>query len=117
MMQRNKQIKRGVGLLVCKTFLEQPDEKFNTPIHLNGELIDCRLDNLLWRPRWFAISHAYQFTGAVVHDYPIREIETGERLTVWGAVRKYGLLCTDVLAALTNKTYVFPTMQVFEWDH
>jgi hypothetical protein len=115
LMHRTTQVKRGVALLVCKTFLEVPEPSFDTPIHLNGDLPDCTLDNLEWRPRWFAMRYAHQFKHGSPEDSYIREKKTREVLSIWDAVKKYGLLYTDVLMAINNHTYVFPTMQIFEW--
>src|ERR1035437_7091866 len=49
-------ITRSVALLVAETFLpDPPRDDFTTPIQLDGDRSNCRVDNLMWRPRWFAI--------------------------------------------------------------
>lgn len=111
-----EQVKRGVAKLVLDAFSVQP-ENFDTPIHLDGDPYNCCAYNLMWRPRWFAIKHKLQFMrdSARQTDLIIRDRHTKEELEIWEAVIKYGLLYTDILMAIEHNTYVFPTMQHFEW--
>lgn len=110
------QYKRGVALLVAQAFLDRPrTPAFNTPINLNGERRDNHVDNLEWRPRWFAILYHRQFydepTG---FREPIMDIKTKELFsTSWEAAIKYGLLDNEILIATLNRTYVWPTYQEF----
>lgn len=47
---------------------------------------------------------------------PIRNKSTGEIYdNCWPLVTQYGLLYNDIVMATTNCSYVFPTMQTFEW--
>ena len=111
------QVKRSLSKLICETFVPRPaNPLFETPIHLDGDLINCHAENLLWRPRWFALKHLEQFRRRMPdHEWPIREIKTREEFSdCWGPVFHYGLLYVDVVLAVINKTYVFPTMQIFE---
>lgn len=111
-----RQIKRGLAKLVCEGFVLKP-ENFNTPIHLDGDPYNCRAVNLVWRPRWFAMKHKYQFHNGVErqHTMLIRDKQTGEVLEIWEAVTRYGLLYSDILNSINHNTYVFPSMQFFEW--
>jgi len=112
------QVKRSVSKLVADSFIPRPANPiFNTPIHFDGNLSNCRVDNMDWRPRWFAIKHAIQFrTEQEEYPDPVREIRTGEIFeNMWSAVFRYGLLYPDLFLSIINKTYVFPTMQTYEW--
>lgn len=116
LMQGAVQVKRGLSLLICKTFLTKPRWDFNTPIHFDGILLNCRLDNLAWRPRWFAVKHIQQFRVIQTETGPVRDIKTGViYVNVWSVVFHHGVLYNDVVKSIINKTYVFPTMQCFEW--
>lgn len=107
---------RSVAVLVADHFIPRdgvPDH-FDTPIHLNGDKMDCRADNMDWRPRWFAIKYHQQFNPeerAKKFGYrqPVEIIETGEVFdTSWDAAIKYGLLDQEIFVATVNRTYVFP---------
>jgi hypothetical protein len=112
------QVKRSVSKLISETFLPIPViSTFTTPIHFDGDLANCRVENLAWRPRWFAIKHTRQFK-VVLPDYPdpVRELETGEVFeNSWKPVFRFGLLYMDLILSILNKTRVFPTMQSYEW--
>lgn len=112
------QVKRNVSKLICEAFVPRPQyASFTTPIHFDGDLTNCCVDNLDWRPRWFAIKHAEQFRKDLPsYPDPVREVRTGETFeNCWMAVFHYGLLYMDLLLSIFNKTYVFPTMQTYEW--
>lgn len=110
------QHKRSLALLVAMTFLGQPvNDRFDTPIHLNGEKRDCRTENLMWRPRHFAVKYHQQFfNGLRGFLVPVFDVATGETFpTSWEAATKYGLLDREILLAAVNRTVVFPTGQHF----
>lgn len=111
------QHKRSLALLVAEAFIPRlpQHEAFDTPINLNGDRLDNRVVNLMWRPRWFAVKYFQQFKdparGFVV---PIEEVTTGERFAnSWEASTKYGLLDREIMIATMNRTYVWPTYQKF----
>lgn len=117
MMRHGDQQKRIVSLLVAKSFLPEPKLRtFNTPIHLDGDLENNDVENLMWRPRWFAVAYQKQFhrhhrRGFVV---PIEDIHTGERFNnSWEAATKYGLIDEEIRLATVHHTYVWPTYQEF----
>lgn len=118
LVKEGVQVNRSVSKLVAEAFLPSPaTSTFTTPIHFDGDLANCRVDNLDWRPRWFAIKHTRQFRLSLP-DYPdpVREIKTREVFdNSWKAVFKFGLLYMDLILSIHNKTYVFPTMQSYEW--
>lgn len=111
-----KQHRRSLALMVATQFLDRPpNSRFDTPIHLDGDRSNCSAENLMWRPRWFAIKYHQQFhnnlRGFVV---PVFEMETGETFkTSWEAALKYGLIDREILVANINRTVVFPTNQRF----
>jgi hypothetical protein len=61
-----EQHRRAVALLVADAFIPRPiREAFDTPINLNGDRMNNTIDNLVWRPRWFAIKYIQQFKNNV----------------------------------------------------
>lgn len=112
----NVQHRRSVAVLVAEAFLPRPKlAVFNTPIHLNGDRTDIRADNLELRPLWFARAYHMQFSqprrGLAK---PIEDTATGECFkNSWEAAIKFGLLDREILLAVYNRTYVFPTLQIF----
>lgn len=116
LFKNNRQYKRGVALLVANAFLDPPAmEAFNTPINLDGDRTNNSVENLMWRPRWFAIKYHQQFTnGKRGFTKPIVEIHSNEKFpTSWEAATKYGLLDREIMIATLNRTYVWPTFQEF----
>lgn len=114
------QIKRGVAKLVLEGFVLKPakyDANFDTPIHLNGDPYDCWAVNLQWRPKYFAVKHRLQFRRRTERSEEIfiRDKKTGKEFGIWEAVTRFGLLYSDILMSIEHCTYVFPTMQTFEW--
>lgn len=111
------QVTLSVSMLVANAFLpEPPNERYDTPTNLDGDRGNNRADNLVWRPRWFAVKYRKQFKndlrGFIV---PIREINTREEFEIsWDAAIKYGLIDRDIAIATANNTFVFPTGQQFE---
>ena len=110
------QYKRSVTVLVADAFLEPHKlPAFDTPVNLDGDRTNNEVENLVWRPRWFAVKYAQQFysseRGFLV---PIEDIATGETFpTSWEAATKYGLLDREILTATINHTFVWPTYQRF----
>jgi hypothetical protein len=116
MMRDGIQHHRSVPLLVAKAFLPQEIGPFDTPINLNGDRTDNRVDNLAWRPRWFAIKYNQQFR----HPYdrpiyaPLVDLKTGEiSPNSLECAKRYGLLEQDLVLSILNRTYVWPTYQEF----
>jgi|ERR1044072_927787 len=106
------QVKRSLALLVAIQFLDRPpNSRFDTPIHLDGDKTNCSADNLMWRPRHFAIKYHQQFhNGKRGFIVPVYEVNSGETFpTSWEAAVKYGLIDADILSAAINRTVVFPT--------
>lgn len=110
-MRDGKQHHRSVPLLVAKAFIEKPYPSFDTPINLNGDRTDNRVENLAWRPRWFAIKYNQQFNQRYEYGFPNRVIntKTGEiSENSWECAIRYGLLERDLVMSIFNRTYVWP---------
>lgn len=116
-LSRDKtQYKRSLALLVAIEFLGVPvNDRFDTPIHVDGDKTNCAASNLMWRPRWFALAYHKQFyNGERGFIVPIVEVNTGEKFpTSWEAAITYGLIDKEIRIAAINRTVVFPTGQHF----
>lgn len=111
-----KQYKRSVALLVADAFLPTwESEAFRTPIHLNGDKSDCRAENLMWRPRWFAAKYHRQFkTGRIAVRKSIMDEKTGRVFrNSLAAAQAFGLLDDDIKFAIDRGETVWPTYQTF----
>lgn len=110
-------VHRTLSHLVACEFVDRPWGHFDTPIHLDGDKYNCRADNLMWRPRWFAVRHTEQFHKDLPQEtLPLRNIHTGEEYSnVWQLVMHRGVIFNDVVLSISNRTYVFPLYQSFEW--
>lgn len=105
-----------VARLVAEAFLPIPEsEYYNTPIHLDGDFNNCRVDNLMWKPRWFAVKYARQYRLTERRHVMIRNVESGEVLSIWDLVAREGLLYFDIVQAIQERTVIFPSMQRYEW--
>jgi hypothetical protein len=117
LMHNGIQYRRSVALLVAQAFLKTARPlHFTTPINLNGERYDNHVENLQWRPLWFARRYHTQFSHGVARiTSPIVELGSGDVFPdSWVAAVTYGLLDCEIFEAVENKTYVWPTYQRFE---
>lgn len=109
---------RSINQLVAKAFLPLPERKdFISIIHRDGDKTNCDVGNLMWRPRYFAIQYHQQFWVPRFQNtrIPVIETNSGERFDrLQDAVMKYGLLFNDILVAMHEGTYVWPTYQRYE---
>lgn len=116
MMRDGEQKHRSVPLLVAKAFIPQPPGPFDTPINLDGDRHNNHVNNLAWRPRWFAIRYNRQFRYPYENPImaPVVDLETGEVSdNSFECAKRYGLLEKDLVLSILNRTYVFPTFQEF----
>jgi NUMOD4 motif len=114
--KRGKQFHRSVPLLVAKAFIVQPPGPFDTPINLDGNRHNNRVDNLAWRPRWFAVRYNKQFRRPYPNSifYPLQDKKSGEICSnSFECAKCYGLLEEDVVLSVLNNTFVWPTYQQF----
>jgi hypothetical protein len=68
-------ITRSVAVMVAEAFCDGYTDLFNTPIHLDGDRVNCRADNLMWRPRWYAVQYHRQFGYEAFHNSEIDILE------------------------------------------
>jgi len=114
--REGRQHTRSVAQLVAQTFIPRPKEHFDTPIHLDGDLMNCQVENLMWRPRWFAIKFHKQFQLEAFHeDRGHRvDLDSGEEFhCIKDICTRYGLYYYDVVKSCVEGTFVFPTWQEF----
>jgi hypothetical protein len=117
LMREWRQCIRSLPRLVATAFLPTPSEIFDTPINLDGDRTNCTIDNLMWRPRWYAIYYANQFKDRYDNpiEAPVRAVETGEVFPdSFAAACRYGILEREVVLSVLNRTPTWPTYQRFE---
>lgn len=108
---------RSLPRLVATAFVPVPNEIFDTPINLDGNRTNCRVDNLMWRPRWYAIYYVNQFKDRYDNpiNAPVRDVESGEEFPdSLSAACRFGLLEREVVLSILNNTLAWPTYQQFE---
>lgn len=108
---------RSLPRLVAMAFLAPPTEIFDTPIQLDGDPGNCRVDNLMWRPRWYAVKYKRQFERRYEQpvDEPVHAIHQFEQFpNSFEAACRYGLLEKEVVMSIVNRTPAWPTYQEFE---
>lgn len=110
--------RRAVPLLVAKAFLDDPTfDGEVAPIQLDGDRRNCRADNLMWRPLWFAIKFHKEKRETKFPNWkqPIILVETGEKFkTIQQASSALGLLEIGIYATLAHPgDWAFPTGQHF----
>lgn len=117
--KQGKYYKRAVAPLVAHAFIPRKMGPFDTPINLDGDRTNNFVENLAWRPRWFAVKYHKQFKNPYLNRNALSVIDTktGEIFTSEiDACIKYGLLLDDLRHAIHNRTYVWPTYQIFEYN-
>lgn len=117
LMRDWRQNNRSLPRLVARAFLPTPSEIFDTPIQLDGDPSNCRADNLMWRPRWYAVQYNRQFEERYENpiNAPIHAINERERFpNSLAAACRYGLLEREVVLSVLNNTPAWPTYQEFE---
>ena len=114
------QYRKAVPLLVANAWLPQPElDIFDTPIHLDGDRRNCRADNLMWRPRWFAIAFHKERRTDIFPKWKasFEIVETGEIFEhPRVCAMRYGVLEMDIGLALSNEeNRVFPQWFHYKW--
>ena len=118
LMRDWQQCIRSLPRLVARAFLPRPSEIFDTPVQIDGDRSNCHAENLMWRPRWYAVLYNRQFDGDRYENpitQPVREVTEGERFrNSLEAACRYGLLEREVVLSIANRTPTWPTYQYFE---
>lgn len=116
LVRQGIQYHRSVPLLVANAFIFRPYGPFDTPINLDGDRFNNHVDNLEWRPRWFAIKYHMQFKWPPAR--PIEEPIVEKKTNVvcensFECAITYGLLEEELIESIERQTYVWPTYQEF----
>lgn len=111
-------VTRSVALLIARTFVPRDYRPtFDAPINLNGDRMDCRIENLIWRPRWFAVRFHAQFGEERFHrdDVEIQLVGTDEIYQGWKPpCVAHGILYRQVIETCHNRDFsTYPTHQRF----
>lgn len=109
---------RSLGLLIVNTFTPHHSPLFTNVVHLNGDRTDLRIENLVLRPHWFAVLYNRQFKPGykVGYNAPIRDRDTGiEYPNSMAVSTTFGVLDREIFVSILNRTYLFPTNQMFEF--
>lgn len=117
LMREWQQCIRSLPRLVARAFLPKPSQYFNTPIQLDGNPLNCRVDNLMWRPSHYAVKYKRQFRDRYDNpiEKPIRSVDEEEIFpNSLEAAKRYGLLEREVVLSILNNTVTWPTYQRFE---
>lgn len=119
LMRNWEQCSRSLPRLVALAFLPRPSDIFDTPIQIDGDRTNCSVDNLMWRPRWYAVLYNNQFEEGGRYpnaiDAPIRAVHERETFpNSLAAGCRYGLLEREVVLSVLNRTPAWPTYQYFE---
>lgn len=117
LMRNGRQCIRSLPRLVLAAFMPQPNEIFDTPINLNGDRTNCSLDNLMWRPRLYAVRYVNQFQDPYTNPImtQIRDVESKLIYSdSFDAACSNGLLEREVVLSILNHTVAWPTYQRFE---
>lgn len=111
---------RSLARIVANAHLynDHDPEIFDTPIHLDNDLSNNHVDNLAWRPRWFAKKYQaqywnpeFRYNKVVVEDVSTGKVYEG----LMEPCQKFGLLYTDVINSCLKGTTVFPTNKRFNF--
>jgi predicted secreted protein len=108
----------GIAYLVASYFLLNYDERATHVINLDGDRTNNAVENLAWRPQWFAQMYHRQFLvrNTPRCKEPIFDVNDGAIYNnSWEACRIHGLLDRDVLASVISGREVYPTRQTFAW--
>lgn len=115
---RRHQSVRSLPRLVAEAFIPQTNKIFDTPINLDGDRMNCQVENLAWRPRWYAVYYVNQFAKERYPNpinAPIRNVQTGEEFpNSLSAACRYGVLEREVVLSILNHTLAWPAFQEFE---
>jgi hypothetical protein len=116
LMRDGLQFHRSVGVLVAQEFIKRK-ANHDTVIHLDGDESNSAVENLMWRPRWYAVAYKRQFENPFPTPITktIRDRETGKTYAnSWACATALGLLEKDIVLSILNRTYAALTYQEFE---
>lgn len=111
---------RSVALLVANAYLwnDFDPSLFDTPIHLDNDQKNNHVENLAWRPRWFAVRYQRQYWNPN-YRHATTVVEDVNTEIVYSSLvevcQTFGLLYVDVINSCTRHEHVFPTWQYFRF--
>lgn len=114
----HKQHRRSVKVLVARAFVPGETLMFNTPIQLDGDYENCRADNIVWRPRWFAWRYTRQFRVEYDWYYAGPIIDRTNNVVyenILAAAVETGSLCEHIHRAVMGGYRVFPNGEEYSW--
>lgn len=116
---------RSLKVLVATQYVDGKTDDFNTPIHLDMNPLNCRADNLMWRPRWFAWVYSNQDKEHILDrdqrysKGPIIDTKSGEIYdNIYHVAKVNGLIWWHIYVSLHSdgiSKSVTPTWQRFEY--
>ena len=110
---------RSVKMLVAETWIPRPNELFDSVIILDNVKDNLRIENLAWRPNWFAWKYARQFNANRVMGYssrPVMNVETGVPYeSIIDAAIANGELFVDILRSIHGAGHIFPHRNEYTW--
>lgn len=116
---KTKQTTRSVKVLVAQAFVPGENDISNTVVLLDGDPENVHVDNLVWRPRWFAHQYARQFNeiGEWYTNRMVLDNETGEHYAdIVEAAITNGILFSDILHSIVDPGVTcYPTKQTFRY--
>jgi hypothetical protein len=110
--------RRSVPLLVASHWLlNEFGEAFDTPIQLDGDRSNCHIENLMWRPRWFAVNyHKEKLQPELLTEEQVVMLQTGE---VFDSVRQasinFGFMERDIIQSMDYGVDVWPGHVNFDY--
>lgn len=116
-MGSGKHTYRSLAVVVAEAFVPRQDPHFNSPVNLDGDKFHCHVDNLKWRPRWYAMQFRKQFDRPEFYDpCPLELIETNERFDGWATPAMiHGIRFVDIIMSCISKTPTMITKQHYRY--
>jgi len=102
----------SVKVLVADTFVPEKSQIFDAVICKDNDRTNLRVENLLWRPRWFAWKYRHQFGEVYPPHYytlPVMNTELGiEYKSIVEAATAEGCLFIEVFRSCYSGDSIFP---------
>lgn len=118
LVKAGRQYRRSIKVLVAKAFVQGENNIFDTPILLDGDRGHLDMENIVWRPRWFALIYQQQFDE--IEDWwfagPLVDEISGQTYEdIFLAAMSTGSLVRDIRTGIMNNTRVFPEGCLFKF--
>jgi len=108
---------KSIAVLVADTFIPQIGGVYDSLINVNGDRLNNSLDNLMRRPRWFALAYHKQFVDPEFHSRRRRFhlVKPKKEFTSYSdPCVRFGILYKDITRSFVTGESIFPTGQVFQ---